>query len=135
MLTNPITSLFGLIAVLCPIISSFFPDLKAICDNVTTEAIGLGLITAADGVKRPALAAVKPILLAIGLAFTLTGLVSACTQLKALLPTERVKAIVAEHGSGRYQVSVTKDGVTLWQQTVECTSDGTQLTGCHAVNP
>ena len=53
MLSNPITSFFGLVAVLCPIVGMFWPEAKAICDPLMAESVGLGLIAAADGVKKP----------------------------------------------------------------------------------
>lgn len=137
MFSNPITSIFGLIAVLCPIVSHFFPDIKAVCDNITTEAIGLGLISAADGVKRPALAAIKPMLLAVGIGLTISGMFSACTELKKLLPavSEGVQSIVADKGAGVYEVTVTKDGKTLWVETLECYTEGDQLAGCKRITP
>jgi len=53
MLSNPITSFFGLVAVLCPIVGMIWPEAKAICEPLMAESVGLGLIAAADGAKRP----------------------------------------------------------------------------------
>jgi len=49
---NPITSVIGLIVVICPIIGELFPETKEICDRIILELVGLGLIASADGIKK-----------------------------------------------------------------------------------
>lgn len=99
MVTNPITTLFGLIAVLCPIVGAFFPEAKQICDNITTEAIGLGLITAADGVKRPNLSMNRVaawLLVGTALfAFTACGYLSTARQVVAQIKDDGKTLIVS----------------------------------------
>lgn len=43
----------------------------------------------------------------------------------------QIEAVIAVQAQGTYVVTLTKDGQTLYTETWECTSDGTQLTGCH----
>lgn len=45
---GPITTILGVIIALCPILTTFFPDVKEVCERVLPEIIGLGFVAAAD---------------------------------------------------------------------------------------
>lgn len=131
---NPITTIIGLLVALCPIVGAFIPEAKDVCEKLTAELIGLGFIAAADSRSLPA-PALKSLMLAFILGVSVLGL-TACSQLKELTKTLNpfvggLQSAVAEVAEGEYKVAVTKDGKVLYEKTVICTKNDTELTGCH----
>lgn len=134
MKNNPITTIIGLLVALCPIVGAIFPEAKVICEQLIGELIGLGFIASADGVHVKA-----PALKSVGMAFLLSVAVigaTACAQMKgitqALNPfVGAIESTVAELAEGEYTVAVTKDGKVLYEETIICTKNAEELTGCH----
>lgn len=127
MMANPITTVLGIIIALCPIIGSFVPEVKAVCEAIMGQAIGLGFISAKDAIKLPIMTgASKTVWLLLG-ASIMVG--SACAQ---LLPVKNtIDTAFTAVVSGTYDVTISKNGVVLFHEQWDCTSDGTKLTGCH----
>lgn len=131
MFSNPITSILGLIAVLCPILGNLFPDIEPICRTITGEAIGLGLIAAKDGIKSPFTMGTvnRSIFLILGSGLLLASTFYGCSTL--LSAKNQIETVIAAQSAGTYTVSITKDGQQLYVETWDCTTDGQKLTGCH----
>ncbi len=126
MFSNPITSFIGVVIALCPIVGAFFPEIKAICDSLMGEAIGLGFITAKDGVKFPLSSGTMK---TIGGAFMILSFIAGCSTIMSGKTT--LERMISQGAAGTYTVTVQKDGKILVTETYECTSDGQKLTGCH----
>lgn len=134
MIKNPVTSVIGILVALCPIIGAIFPEAKDLCDKITAELVGLGFIASADGVKKPQVSTQQLSSFFIGTLLVI-GLTS-CAQLKQATDLlnpfiGKVESSVAELAAGEYVVSVKKDGKELYQKTIVCTKNDTELTGCH----
>ena len=52
MFKNPLTSIIGLLIVLCPIVEAFWPEVAGTCKEASNNLIGAGFIASADGVKN-----------------------------------------------------------------------------------
>ena len=50
MFSNPITSIIGVIYLLCPLIEAFFPEAVGVCSKVQGNLIGIGFLSTADGI-------------------------------------------------------------------------------------
>lgn len=131
MLTNPITTIIGVLVALCPIVGAFIPDLKDLCGNLMGELIGLGLIASADGMKIPGKGLPKAMLPLVGGAMIIASTLAACQSLPFLSTKNQLESVVAVTVAGTYTVEVKKDGKTLVLETWTCTQDGGKLTGCH----
>lgn len=51
MFSNPITSIIGVIYLLCPVLEAFFPETAGVCSKVQGNLIGIGFLSTADGVS------------------------------------------------------------------------------------
>lgn len=51
MFSNPLTSIIGVIYLLCPIIEAFAPETVGVCAKIQNNLIGIGFLSAADGVR------------------------------------------------------------------------------------
>lgn len=135
MVKNPITTVIGIIVALCPVIGALFPEVKAICEQLTVELVGLGFIASADGIKKPAPATLHTLSSFVVGFLLIVGLTS-CAQLKQAVDLVNpfqgsIKSIIAENAAGEYTVSVEKDGKVLYEKKIVCTKNETELTGCH----
>lgn len=131
MFTNPITTIIGIIVALCPIVGAWFPEIKAVCDTMMGEAIGLGFIASRDSMKLPFVqpgTAAKAMAL-IGTATIFGATLYGCSSLFS--GKNQIETILAAQTAGVYTVVISKDGSTLYTETWECTTDGQKLTGCH----
>lgn len=52
MFTNPITSIIGVLILVCPIVEAFVPELAGICSRFQVELAGAGFLASQDGIKR-----------------------------------------------------------------------------------
>lgn len=50
MFSNPITSVIGVIYLLCPVLEAFFPETSGVCGKVQGNLIGIGFLSTADGI-------------------------------------------------------------------------------------
>ena len=51
MFSNPITSIIGVIYLLCPLIEAFFPEAAGVCAKIQANLIGIGFLSTADGIR------------------------------------------------------------------------------------
>lgn len=51
MFSNPITSIIGVIYLLCPIVEIVIPEAAGLCANIQKELIGIGFLSTADGIR------------------------------------------------------------------------------------
>lgn len=132
MFNSPITSILGVLVIACQIIEHVWPEYKTICASISNDLIGLGLISAQDGLKlkQPA---VKAMLIFVGLGFLAVG----CADLTKIMGSykNQIESVLGVTASGTYRVMITKDGQTLLIEEWTCTQgeDG-KLTGCHKVD-
>lgn len=51
MFSNPITSLIGMIYLLCPVLEAFVPEASGLCAKIQNNLIGIGFLSTADGIR------------------------------------------------------------------------------------
>lgn len=127
---NPITTIIGLLIMLCPIVGEFFPEAKEVCDRLILELAGLGFIASADGIKRNPVSA-GPTASSWMLPLALVGLlsISACAQLNQLQRSviETLDSVTETIENAVESVKDTaKDAVMLDCQT----NEDPAVTGC-----
>ena len=88
MISNPVTSIIGILIAVCPLLASVFPDLKALCDTSMQVLIGAGFVASADGIRQqkrdaPSTDGIKTIILMV-LILSATACSTANNALKSL---------------------------------------------------
>ena len=48
---NPITSIIGVLILLCPVVEMFVPEISGMCSRIQLDLAGAGLIASQDGIK------------------------------------------------------------------------------------
>jgi hypothetical protein len=48
---NPVTSIIGVLILLCPIVEIFVPEISGMCSRIQLDLAGAGLIASQDGIK------------------------------------------------------------------------------------
>jgi len=51
MFSNPITSIIGVLCLLCPVVEFVVPEAVGLCANIQKELIGIGFLSTADGIR------------------------------------------------------------------------------------
>jgi len=51
MFSNPVTSIIGMLYLLCPVFEFFVPEAAGLCSKIQGDLIGIGFLSTADGIK------------------------------------------------------------------------------------
>lgn len=51
MFSNPITSVIGVLYLLCPVVEFLVPEAAGLCTKIQADLIGIGFLSTADGIK------------------------------------------------------------------------------------
>lgn len=140
MFSNPVTTIFGVLIMLCPLVELIWPELKGVCSMAQSNLIGLGLVSAQDGIKKTFTTmehkGEKSNKLANLLLWFVAAsfLTSGCAQASKLFSSPEMNMIKTELqalGAGTYTATIAKDGKPLVQETWVCVPDEkTQLLAC-----
>lgn len=51
MFTNPITSIIGVLYLLCPVVEFLVPESAGLCSRIQNDLVGIGFLSTADGIR------------------------------------------------------------------------------------